>query len=297
MHSACLLVLFVLAQDPQPENSQTKNTQTREAPNDPALPLLKTFRDEFIAITPGKGDFPKSFVMGSDDGDATQRPAHEVTFDYDFAIARYEVPQNLWEAVMGSNPSRWKGKRNSVEWLSFDEAVDFCQKVTAQLRGARLIGQEERIRLPTEAEWEYTARAGTRSVYSFGKDDRLLGDYAWFGGNAAGNDPPVGAKKPNPWGLHDVHGYLWEWCADVGHENFDRAPSDGSAWLTGGDARRRVIRGGSWKDAAPFLTSTCRHGAFRHVGADKREETIQFRGGVDKELRDDAIGLRCVLGK
>src|SRR4029078_10091771 len=130
-------------------------------------------------------------------------------------------------------------------------------KASALMQAAKLIDADQSLRLPTEAEWEYCARAGTKSKYSFGDAPDKLGDYAWFTGNAKGNDPPVGAKKPNPWGLHDVHGYLWE-------------------WTEGGNAGRGVRRGGSWKDQADELTSDSR----RVVPAD---------------LRDDAVGLRCVL--
>jgi formylglycine-generating enzyme required for sulfatase activity len=236
------------------------------------LRLLKTFRDEFVAITPGRGGFPAEFVMGS----AAEAPAHRVALAAPFEIARYEVPQNLWESVMGSNPSRWKGPRNSVELISFDDAAAFCARATALMRSAGLIGVDQSVRLPSEAEWEYAARAGSAAAYSFGDDPAALGDYAWFHGNAAGNDPPVGAKKPNAWGLYDVHGYLWEWCADEWHETYEGAPADGSVWAGGGDAARRVLRGGSWKDGAEKLTSSARRAAPRG-------------------LRDDAVGLRCVL--
>lgn len=237
--------------------------------------LLKTFRSEFVPITPGEGRFPASFQMGRDGGAASEAPAHEVKLKA-FQIAKYEVPQNLWEAVMGDNPSKWKGPRNSVEMLSFDDAQKFCREVTTLLREAKLIGATEAIRLPSEAEWEYACRAGTKTEYSFGDEVSRLNDFGWHTGNAAGNDPPVGAKKPNDWGLYDVHGYLWEWCADTWHDNYQGAPADGSTWIQGGDAARRVLRSGSWKDPGAKLAS-------------------RYRRAGEVGLKDDAVGLRCVL--
>ena len=213
-------------------------------PNPEQVKLLKVFREEFVAITPGEAKFPKSSVGP-------------------FEVAKYEVPQNLWEAVMGANPSKWKGKRNSVEMISLHEAHAFCLKVTDLMQAAKLLEADQFVGIPTEAQWEYAARAGTTTKYSFGDDEAMLGDYAWFTGNAAGNDPPVGAKKPNPWGFYDVHGYLWEWTGDFG-KSVTEGPKTG------------VLRGGSWKDKADALTSAAR-----------RE--------VDADLRDDAVGLRCVL--
>jgi len=222
-------------------------------PTPQQLELLKTFREEFIAITPGEGKFPAKIRLGTDVTSGPQTP-----FTQPFSIARYEVPQNLWEAVMGNNPSKWKGKRNSVEVLSRKQAQDFCDKASILMRTASLIGKGDSIRLPTEAEWEYCARAGTGTRYSFGDDVKELDKYAWHTGNAAGNDPPVGAKQPNPWGLYDVHGYLWEWTS--------ARPESGKG----------VVRGGSWKDKAEELSS-------------------HSRRVVDAELQDDAVGLRCVL--
>ncbi len=248
-------------------------------PNTEQTQLLETFRKEFVRITPGEGKFPRSFSMGRAAGSPdNERPAHEVTLKYNFEIAKYEVPQNLWEAVMGKNPSRWKGARNSVEMLSLDEANDFCEKSTKLMREAKLIGQDEVIRLPSEAEWEYVARAGTKTAYSFGDDADDLDAYGWHTGNAAGNDPPVGAKKPNPWGLYDIHGYLREWCLDTAHKDYAEAPTDGSPWTKGGMADQGVLRGGSWKDKPEQLTSS-------------------YRAFAKQEARDDAVGLRCVLGK
>lgn len=256
--SVPLLFAMLLAAGPSPEQ----------------LTLLTTFRNEFIRVTPGEGVFPKTFVRGG----SSQSQGFVVAIDYPFAIAKYEVPQNLWEAVMGTNPSKWKGDRNSVEMISFEEAEDFCRRATKLMREASLIEQDEVIRLPSEAEWEYVARSGTNKTYSFGSDPTKLGEYAWYTGNAAGNDPPVGAKKPNPGGLYDVHGYLWEWCADAWHPTYEGAPADGRPRVADGDAPQRVLRGGSWKDAAEKLT-------------------CDYRRPAPADLRDDAVGLRCVLCK
>lgn len=255
--------------------------------DEPRMKLLQTFMDELIEITPGKGDFPKSFQMGSE-AQPTEQPVHEVTFDYEFAIARYEVPQNLYEAVMAENPSRWKGPRNSVEMMDWREAIDFCKKLTVLLREAELIADDEQIRLPTEAEWEYCCRAGTTTAYSFGdeaqadgdegKEASLLDPYGWHTGNAAGNDPPVGALKPNPWGLYDVHGYLSEFCLDRWHNNYEGAPTDGSARKSDDEPEQIVIRGGSWKNEYPALRSSARQ-------------------PFDVDGKDDAVGFRCVRAK
>lgn len=252
---------------------------------DETTPLLQTFVDEFVSISPGSGDFPKSFQMGSSRG-PSERPVHEVTFDYEFAIAKYEVPQNLYEAVMGDNPSRWKGPRNSVEMMTWQDARSFCEKLTGLLRESGLIDKDEVIRLPTEAEWEYCCRAGTTTDYSFGDEARADGDegniatlldpYGWHTGNAAGNDPPVGALKPNPWGLYDMHGYLRELCADAWHDSYENAPADGSAWVEeNSDPKEVVVRGGSWKDRYDALRSASR-----------------MKWDVTKP--DDAVGFRCV---
>ncbi len=263
----CLLCVVLTAATVWPDD-KAKPTAEADA-------ILKRFADEFIVITPGKGKFPASFVMGSNKGGAaSEQPAHQVSLAKPFAMAKYEVTQELYQAVMGTNPSRWKGPRNSVEKVSWDEAVAFCRKVTQELRRLGMLRKEEIIRLPTEAEWEYLCRAGTTTAYSFGEDANELTQYCWFTGNAKGNDPPVGAKKANPWGFYDMHGYVWEWCADAWHPNYEGAPKDSSAWHAEG-AKERVIRGGAWTERA----ERCRSGARGHAAA---------------ETRSDAIGFRCV---
>jgi formylglycine-generating enzyme required for sulfatase activity len=211
--------------------------------------------------------------MGSDQGGrANERPAHKVVFAKDFAIAKYEVTQELYFVVMGRNPAKWKGPRNSVEMVSWHEATEFCDKVARELSRLKLLEGGDTVRLPSEAEWEYACRAGTTSAYSFGDKVDDLGKYCWYKANAPGNDPPVGQKLPNAWGLYDMHGYVWEWCADGMHADYQGAPADGSPW-TLKDGKERVIRGGSYADEADAVRSAYRRG----VAADFLSDTVGFR--------------------
>lgn len=246
--------------------------------------LLVTFDEEFVRITPGEGAFPATFRMGSADGPKSEQPVREVRLSRPFSMAKYEVPQNLYEAVMGVNPSRWKGPRNSVELMTVADAEEFCARATRLLRSMGRLTDKEEIRLPSEAEWEYCARAGTTTAYSFGDEARKEGDtankatlldpYAWHTGNAAGNDPPVGALQPNAWGLYDMHGYLWEFTRDGWSDTHEGGPVDGAARPVGKDGRR-VLKSGSWKDRYDQLRSASR----RPLAADGK---------------DDAVGFRCV---
>jgi formylglycine-generating enzyme required for sulfatase activity len=261
-------------------NADEQEKETRN------LDLLKRFHSEWVELKPG------TFKMGNAKSNS-ESPVQTVKIAYVLRVAKYEVPQNLYEAVMGENPSLWKGPRNSVEMTSFDDAMAFCRKATLSMRSARLIGKDQIVRLPTEAEWEFFARAGTQTRFSFGDSEADLDDYGWSTGNAAGNDPPVGAKKPNPWGLYDVHGYLWEWCLDPGNEDHQGAPNNGSV-RPKGDKDMRVLRGGSWKDQAELLTSSARSGPLPHKDANGTR-IIRLNGGAPRELKDDAVGFRCVL--
>jgi formylglycine-generating enzyme required for sulfatase activity len=249
-----------------------RGTGARQDPK--AEAILKRFVDEFIPVTPGKGKFPAAFMMGSETGPKSEQPAHKVTLRKPFSMAKYEVTQELYQVIAGNNPSRWKGPRNSVEMVSWDEAVVFCRKVTQELRSRGLLDKGEVIRLPSEAEWEYVCRAGTTTAYSFGDDPKELTTYAWFTGNAKGNDPPVGVKKANSWGFYDMHGYVWEWCADAWHPTYEGAPDDGRPW-SANDAKERVIRGGAWTETAERCRSA-------------------YRGHEPAGTRTAAIGFRCV---
>ncbi len=179
------------------------------------------------------------FVMGSPDSEQgrmpDEGPQHEATISKPFYMGVTEVTQAQYEAVMGTNPSRFTGPTNPVESVSWDDAVLFCRKLSEKTGKA--------FRLPTEAEWEYACRAGSKTRFSFGDSDSVLGDYAWYGSNSGGKTNPVGQKKPNAWGLYDMHGNVYEWCADWYGSYSSGASTDPQGAGSGGD---RVVRGGSW---------------------------------------------------
>lgn len=195
--------------------------------------LFRELNLELVDIPSG------SFTMGSNDYDDEKNP-HQVTLKA-FQMSKYPITQKQYQAVIGKNPSNFKRDENyPVECVSWHDAVRFCEELSKR------IGQK--VKLPTEAQWEYACRAGSTGKYCFGDDVNELGNYAWYNKNSAGKTHPVGEKLANSWGLHDMHGNVWEWCEDVWHENYNGAPTNGSAWLTGGDHSRRALRGGSWAD-------------------------------------------------
>jgi formylglycine-generating enzyme required for sulfatase activity/serine/threonine protein kinase len=194
-----------------------------------------------------------SFLMGSPENEAgrtsAEGPQRRVTVKT-FSIGKYEVTQALWKAVMdGNNPSQFKGDDLPVENVSWNDAKEFCQKLS-QITG-------KRYGLPSEAEWEYASRAKTRGTYP----SHLTG-MAWFSGNSSGKTQPVGKKLPNAFELYDMHGNVWEWCEDVWHKSYggqsSNPPNDGRAWLTGGEQNFRALRGGSWNNDLQAVRSAIR---------------------------------------
>lgn len=149
-----------------------------------------------------------SFMMGSNNGDADEKPVHEVTIKEGFYMGRYEVKQAEWQQVMGNNPSNFKGDNLPVEQVSWDDAQSFISKLNER-------GDGFKYRLPTEAEWEYACRAGTTGDYAGD-----VNEMAWFSENSGNKTHTVGGKRPNAWGLADMHGNVWEWCADYYHETY-----------------------------------------------------------------------------
>jgi len=200
------------------------------------------------------------FVMGSLRFSGEHR--HRVQITKPFYLGMYEVTQAEYEKVMGENPSHFsKGgdaadavsrkdtSRHPVEEVSWNDAVEFCKRLSAK--------EGKRYRLPTEADWEYACRAGTTTPWCFGDDPASLGEYAWYVGNSDRKTHPVGQKKPNAWGLYDMHGNVSEWCQDrFDGDYYKDSPTDDPTGPNTGS--ERADRGGSGGDFAVFCRSACR---------------------------------------
>ena len=210
---------------------------------------------------------PGRFKMGSPASDSQaeeyEQPQVEATLSRGFWLGKTEVTQGQWEQVMETSP--WKGNEElakagenyAVTYVSQVDALEFCRKLTEQERLAGRLSENEAYTLPSEAQWEYACRAGTTTKYSFGNNAFKLGDYAWYGDNAfdAGRRyaQEVGRKAANPWGFHDLHGNVWEWCLD-GYDG--KVPGGRDPLVTTG--KDRVMRGGSWGDTAGLARSALR---------------------------------------
>jgi formylglycine-generating enzyme required for sulfatase activity len=197
------------------------------------------------------------FVMGSPDGQgrSDERPERTVNLSA-FAIGETEVTQAQWRTVMDTDPSRFIGDDRPVEQVTWEDAVAFCQELST-LSGLT-------IQLPTEAEWEYACRSGTSTAYSFGDDEALLGDYAWYRENS-NETQDVAGKLPNSWGLYDVHGNVWEWCNDwYGATHYGDRPNPDSDPQGPSLGPGLVMRGGDWNNDAPLFRSATRN--WRELG-------------------------------
>ena len=213
---------------------------------------------------------PGSFCMS--DGNR----AVAVTLTSPFKLGQSQITQRQWASVMGTEP--WVnrsnvqiGDKNAASYIDWDEAEAFCQRLTDHHHNNGKLPAGESYRLPTEAEWEYACRAGTTTAFSFGDDEKQLGEYAWFKGNTGSEQyaHKVGLKKPNPWGLYDMHGNVWEWCSDW----YDEKLSGGTDPVGPDGGSFRVLRGGSWW----FDPGLCRSA---------------YRFDVDPWLRGNDLGFR-----
>jgi formylglycine-generating enzyme required for sulfatase activity len=230
------------------EKEQAKAAKPAAPPpvlDDPIRQLL----DNMVQVEAGH------FDMGG--VNETEFPIHRVELGQ-FAVSAMPVTQAQYRAMMGTSPSRFKGADLPVEEVSWHDAMRFCEKLSKET------GRQ--YTLPTEAQWEYACRAGSTDRYCFGDDESKLGDYAWYDANAEDKTHPVGRKKPNDWGLYDMHGNVWEWCLDHWHRDYEGAPSDASAWQESDEGLDRVFRGGSWINTAARCRCSYRSGAAPHHG-------------------------------
>ncbi|MDO4249336.1 MAG: formylglycine-generating enzyme family protein [Neisseria sp.] len=252
-----------------------------EANAKPAAPMqvrTNSIGMTFSAIAAG------SFLMGSADDDpaafAVEKPQRRVNISKPFYIGQYEVTQADWEKVMGENPyARDRSnpyynlpgmaaritRPNHPATVSWQDTQEFIAKLNQ-------LEKTTRYRLPTEAEWEYAARAGTQTAYSFGDHEADLGKHAWFGEDfASGGTHPVGQKLPNAWGLYDVHGNVWEWVQDD-FSAYTAAGTQGAA----SNRRDKTVRGGSWHSTATSWR-------------------VAFRKPYPPDYRGISIGFRLVM--
>jgi formylglycine-generating enzyme required for sulfatase activity len=260
------------------------------APRAPAdVPARKTAASPREITSPSTGMVlvriePGEFMMGSSDADkdaqGDEKPLHRVRITRPFYLGKHEVTQAEYKSVMGENPSSFKGSdRNPVEQVFWLDAARFCNQLSER-EGLKpfyeISGEAVKVpdwngpgyRLPTEAEWEYACRAGTSTRFCFGDDEASLGEYAWFNGNASKETHEVGQKRANGFGLHDMHGNVWEWCGDwYSADYYKESPVNdprGPSQATG-----RVVRGGSWYYGPDLVRS-----------ADRDWDPPDFRGYI-----------------
>ncbi|MCL4201844.1 MAG: formylglycine-generating enzyme family protein [Pirellulaceae bacterium] len=231
---------------------------------------------------------PGRFIMGSPNREfgrfADEGPQHEVTIRRGFWFGQTPVTQAFYEALTGTNPSHFQGDgQRPVENVDWDDAAAFCEclnKIYPELHDALL-------RLPSEAEWEYACRAGTKQALYSGNESTSetercphLDKLAWYAANSRETTHPVGEKQPNRWGLYDMLGNIWEWCEDGWHGNYQGAPSDGTAWAAQGAAR--VRRGGSVAARARL----CRNASRNYCESGNR--SLGFRLVLAPRFQEDA---------
>lgn len=283
MNRAAALALIAITSIALPAGCQKDNTAAGDS-SQPSAVVSKS-GVEMISLPGG------TFTMGTADGNADEGPPHSVTVS-PFLMDKFEVTHEMFVKAQLPDPSHWQDNpRGPVERVRWRDAKAYCNE-RSRLEGLKPCYNEKTpewdcdysadgYRLPTEAEWEYAARAGTQTPYEFGPPDKLR-QYAWFGENADRQTHPVGSKKPNAWGLCDMYGNVSEWCEDVYSSSYykDSPPKDPTGPPSPGHDVKRVMRGGSWTAGADACRVTFRQG--------------QRTGNTDACFATDFCGFRCV---
>jgi len=235
---------------------------------------------------------PGESLMGASDSDrdasSDEKPQHRAQITKPFYLGMYEVTQAQYQKVVGKNPSKFEGESLPVEKVSWENAVEFCKRLS-EAAEERAAGRT--YRLPTEAEWEYACRAGSTSRYSFGDSEVELQEYAWYENNSGYRTHPVGEKQANAWGLYDMHGNVWEWCQDwYEHGPYEAGPATDPSGPDEGVTR--VLRGGSWRDRGGISWSAdsdggiCRSACRASRVPSFRFEYIGFRVAAVRRLQE-----------
>jgi formylglycine-generating enzyme required for sulfatase activity len=270
---------------PTPPPPPPPHLQRPTAPGD-AKVITNTIGMKLVLIPAG------TFEMGSPDSDEdaedNEKPRHTVQITRSFSLGVSEVTQEQYRAVTGASPSHFKGSDDlPVENVSWTDAIAFCNKLSKR-EGLKPYYQSDGgvpaggdgYRLPTEAEWEYACRAGSTTRFSFGDDAARLGEYAWYHGHSDARQHPVGQKRPNAFGLHDMHGNVWEWCWDgYAPKYYAESPADDPHGPS--KAGDRVVRGGSWDSEARNCRSALRDG----YAPESRYDSLGFRIARDPSSR------------
>ncbi len=232
------------------------------------LDLGKDVTMKLVAIP--KGEFQMGAPPTEKDRRGNEGPLRQIKISRKFFMGTTEVTQSQYEAVLGNNPSQFKHPDNPVETADWNDAMAFCKALSKKTG--------KRVMLPTEAQWEYACRAGTKGRFSFGNDNKDLDDHAWRDTNSGGKTHPVGKKKPNPFGLYDMHGNVWEWCRDYFHDrsyasmrNVDPEETRVSPY--------RVQRGGSWSK----IPRACRSAMRARSSPDHKDPNFGFRVIIESD--------------
>jgi sulfatase modifying factor 1 len=268
---AILLLLLIAVGCDDSTQTEQPTEHPVEQPTEPAKESITNTIGMKLNLIPAG-----TFTMGSPATETDRQDnetQHPVTISKPFYMQTTEVTQGQWKAVMGTEP--WKGQgsvkegpNNAATYVSWDDAIAYCKKLSEK--------EGKTYRLPTEAEWEYACRAGTETRWSFGDDEKEFGDYAWYDKNTydVGDKYPhqVGLKKPNAFGLYDMHGNVWEWCHDYyGRDYYKQSPEQDPTGPTSGSFR--VLRGGAWY----FFTRGTRSANRDRLDADVRYDNVGSR--------------------